>query len=77
MSDGLPAAFLDDTRRFWQVRTGEHVSDQDAREAVGNVAALFDLLAGWDTRSPDSEDEDPRSKAASTDRTEARSGAVS
>ncbi len=35
-------------QRFWEERTGEQVSDEDAREAVRSIAAFFDLLAEWD-----------------------------
>ena len=36
---------LEATQRFWEERTGEHVSDEDAREAIRNVSAFIDLLA--------------------------------
>ena len=36
------------TQRFWQERAGCPSSEEDAREAVRNVSALFSLLAKWD-----------------------------
>jgi len=50
---GLSQDVVEDTRRFWQARTGERVSDEDAREAVRNVTAFFDLLARWDADNGD------------------------
>jgi hypothetical protein len=45
---GLSSDVVDSTRRFWSQRTGQHVSDEDAREAIRNVSAFFDLLASWE-----------------------------
>jgi hypothetical protein len=39
---------LEATQRFWEERTGEHLSDEDAREAIRNVSAFIDLLASWE-----------------------------
>ncbi|HJN16323.1 MAG TPA: hypothetical protein QGH10_12550 [Armatimonadota bacterium] len=35
------------TQQFWEARTGSTVATEDAREAVRNVRAYFDLLASW------------------------------
>ena len=53
MADGLSAAFLGETRRFWRERTGESVSEDDARQAIRNVASFLDLLASWDMPADD------------------------
>ncbi len=45
---GLSDELIETTRRFWEERTGEPVSEDDAREAVRNVGKLFDLLSRWD-----------------------------
>lgn len=58
---GLSAEAIAVTQRFWEERTGERVSKDEAGEAIGSVAALFDLLASWDdadstVREPDDGD---------------------
>ena len=46
-------------QHFWTDRTGEPVSEDDAREAIANTAALFDLLAAWEgAESPITEPHD-------------------
>jgi len=64
VSDGLSAAALADTARFWTERTGEHVSDEDAREAICNVAAFVDLLARWDANTVSSAAPEPADRGA-------------
>ena len=44
----ISSDFVEHTRGFWSGRTGEQVFSEDAREAIRNVSALFDLLATWD-----------------------------
>ncbi|MCE5239794.1 hypothetical protein LLH23_15105 [bacterium] len=48
MAQGLSPEVVADTRRFWQERTGEAVSEEDAREIIRNLAGFFDLLHEWD-----------------------------
>ncbi|HCA48693.1 MAG TPA: hypothetical protein DEP45_15475 [Armatimonadetes bacterium] len=48
-------SFIEETREFWQQRTGQPVSREDAREAVQNTAAFMELLAGWEQAECDSE----------------------
>lgn len=50
---GLSGELAAETQRFWQARTGEHLSEEDAREAIRNIAAFFDLLARWDRGADD------------------------
>jgi hypothetical protein len=52
-SQGLAQDLVKNTCRFWQQRSGEYVSEEGAREAIRNVAALFDLLARWDAETQD------------------------
>ena len=51
MSRGTQPQLEAETRRYWQERTGRAVSPEDAREAVANVSAFFDLLAAWESAS--------------------------
>lgn len=45
---------IKETQRLWEERTGVPVSEGEAEELIGNVAAFFDLLAEWDREaSPD------------------------
>ena len=53
MEPGLSAETISETRRVWAERTGEPLSPDDAAESIRNVAALFDLLAQWDTAEED------------------------
>jgi hypothetical protein len=53
---GLSGEVVQETRTFWAERTGEYVSEDEAREAIGSIAAFFDLLDGWD-RDADGEEE--------------------
>ena len=48
MAQGLSADVVEQTRRFWTERTGEPVSEENAREAIRNIAGFFDLLASWE-----------------------------
>jgi hypothetical protein len=36
---------------FWQRRTGQTLTDEDARQIVANVSGFFDRLQSW-SRSP-------------------------
>jgi len=45
---------IEATRDFWQKRTGKPISREDAREAISNITAFFDLLHEWDSRDLDS-----------------------
>ena len=47
----LSGRLVKQTQRFWQERADCAVSEEDAREAIRNVSALFDLLATWDQES--------------------------
>ena len=54
----ISEAFIEETRDFWQQRTGEPVSHEDAREAVQNASAFIELLAEWERAEGDSESGD-------------------
>ena len=60
----LSGRLVKQTQRFWQERAGCPVSEEDAREAIRNTSALFNLLAAWDQESQpiptQSEDEERR-----------------
>ena len=45
---GLSPEMTETTQRFWEKRTGEPVSEEDARETIRNVVGFFDLLDQWD-----------------------------
>ena len=66
MAPGLSADVVQETARFWEARTGQHVTDEDAREAIRNTASFFDLLASWDRDSNAPAIEDERQRAAGT-----------
>jgi hypothetical protein len=36
------------TVEVWQPRAQRHLSDEDARQIIQNLAAFFDLLQAWD-----------------------------
>ncbi|MCX6630817.1 MAG: hypothetical protein NTW28_24640, partial [Candidatus Solibacter sp.] len=63
---GPPAAAIEDTRRFWRERTGQRVSAEEAREAIGNVAALFDLLTRWDDSAVSNAESEPEDRGLAT-----------
>lgn len=68
MSKGLSPEVVAYTRRFWTEQTGQPVSDEDAREAIRNIAAFADLIADWERAAAepmeeDTEDEDERPSA--------------
>ena len=44
----LGCAVVEDTVRFWQRRTSERVSAEDAAECIRNVAEFFRLVSRWD-----------------------------
>ena len=48
MAQGLSPEVVAYTRRFWEEQTGQPVSDEDAREAIRNIAAFADLIAAWE-----------------------------
>ncbi|NLE95524.1 MAG: hypothetical protein GX600_07575 [Dehalococcoidia bacterium] len=48
------------TQRFWGQRASTHVSREDAREAIRNVSAVFDLLAEWDRKHAPTAHDDQR-----------------
>ena len=39
---------IDETRRFWEARTGKKLTDENAVEAIRNITAFSDLLAEWE-----------------------------
>jgi hypothetical protein len=39
------------TISFWQERTEQPVSSEDARQMIANVAGFFHLLAEWDRQA--------------------------
>jgi len=42
---------LEQTKRFWQARTGKPISDEDAREIIENIAGFFKILMRWDEKA--------------------------
>jgi len=38
---------LDQTKQFWQARTGKPISDEDARGIIENMTRLFKILMEW------------------------------
>jgi hypothetical protein len=53
-------SFIEETREFWQQRTGQPVSREDAREAVQNAAAFVELLARWEQAGDAEVDEEQK-----------------
>ena len=43
--------FLKETREFWEKRTGQPVTDEDAREIIANITGFFKVIAKWDSRA--------------------------
>lgn len=41
---------IEHTIAFWEKRTGEACSHEDARQIVANIAGFFDLLTEWDRK---------------------------
>lgn len=60
-NDKQTILFREETCQFWQERTGESVSVDDAAQAIINVAAVFDLLAKWDQQANESENSEHHS----------------
>ena len=42
--------FIQETREFWEKRTGQPVTDEDAREIIANITGFFKVIAKWDSR---------------------------
>jgi hypothetical protein len=42
---------------FWNERTGQEISPEDARQMVVNVSGFFTVLAEWERQT---KEEDPR-----------------
>lgn len=57
---GTADDFLGTTQRFWGQRASTQVNREDAREAIRNVSAVFDLLAEWDRKHVPMADDDQR-----------------
>ena len=51
MASTAPKEIIEGTQCFWHERTGDALSHEDAREAIANVSAFFNLLAAWDRAS--------------------------
>ncbi len=43
--------FLKETREFWENRTGQPLTDEDAREIIANVTGFFKVIAKWDSKA--------------------------
>ena len=43
--------FIRETREFWEKRTGQSITDEDAREIIANVTGFFKVIAKWDSRA--------------------------
>ncbi len=42
---------IEETKRFWQARTGESISDEDARQMIENITGFFKVLIEWDEKA--------------------------
>jgi hypothetical protein len=42
---------IEQTKQFWQARTGKPISDEDAREIIENITGFFKILIEWDEKS--------------------------
>jgi chemotaxis regulatin CheY-phosphate phosphatase CheZ len=42
---------IEETKRFWQARTGKPISDEDAREMIENITGFFKILIEWDKKA--------------------------
>ena len=51
MASAPPNNLITATQTFWQARTGDMPSHEDAREAIANVTAFFGLLSAGDRQS--------------------------
>jgi hypothetical protein len=40
--------FIDRTREFWQTRTSDTLTREDAREMVENITGFFRILREWE-----------------------------
>jgi len=47
--DEQRAAFLEESVRFWSIRTTQPFTQEDARTAIENVAGFFATLSRWST----------------------------
>jgi hypothetical protein len=45
------------TMAFWSERVGEEVSQEDARQMIVNVSGFFHVLAAWERRAKNRDDE--------------------
>lgn len=43
--------FIRETREFWEKRTGQPITEEDAREIIANVTGFFKVIAKWDNRA--------------------------
>ncbi len=41
---------IEQTKQFWQARTGEPISDEDAWEMIENITGFFKVLIEWDEK---------------------------
>ena len=54
------------TITFWNERTGQEFSQEDAREMVANVPGFFTVLAEWQQRATEDEGSDRLSTQTAT-----------
>jgi len=47
--------FIKETREFWEKRTGQPVTDEDAREIIVNITGFFKVIAKWDSKAKEKE----------------------
>lgn len=47
---------IQQTKEFWERKTGVHLDDEDARESIENIVSFFSILAEWE-QVEDAEDE--------------------
>ena len=53
LRDSSEKKLIEETARFWSVRTGEHVSLDDALEMIQNVSRFFGILKRWQQQKDD------------------------
>jgi len=59
----IPTNFPERTLDFWQARTSQKLTDDDAREMATNMAGFFRLLAAWDRESQQEQQSRPGNQA--------------
>ncbi len=42
---------IKETCEFWESRTGQSLTDEDAREIIENITGFFKIIAKWDSKA--------------------------